>query len=49
VATRQPRELDILAWNYHDDDVAADPATIRLQIEGLPEQKNTCRGVPYGF
>jgi xylan 1,4-beta-xylosidase len=39
VATRQPRELDILAWNYHDDDVAADPATIRLQIEGLSEQK----------
>jgi xylan 1,4-beta-xylosidase len=39
VATRQPRELDILAWNYHDDDVAAGPVTIRLQIEDLPEQK----------
>jgi len=39
VATRQPRELDILVWNYHDDDVAADPATIRLQIEDLPQQE----------
>jgi xylan 1,4-beta-xylosidase len=39
IATRRPRELDILVWNYHDDDVAADPATIRLQIEALPELK----------
>jgi len=38
-ATRRPRELDILVWNYHDDDVAADPATIRLQIEDLPQQE----------
>jgi xylan 1,4-beta-xylosidase len=39
MATRRPRELDILVWNYHDDDVAADPVTIRLQIEALPELK----------
>lgn len=39
VATRLRCELDILVWNYHDDDVAADPVTIRLQIEDLPEQK----------
>jgi len=39
MATRRPRELDILVWNYHDDDVAADPVTVQLRIEALPEQK----------
>jgi len=39
IATRRPRELDILVWNYHDDDVAAEPASLRLLIEGLPQQK----------
>jgi xylan 1,4-beta-xylosidase len=39
LATRRPRGLDILVWNYHDDDVAADPASIRLEIEALPELK----------
>jgi xylan 1,4-beta-xylosidase len=39
MATRRPRELDILVWNYHDDDVAADAVTIQLQIEALPELK----------
>jgi xylan 1,4-beta-xylosidase len=39
MATRRPRELDILVWNYHDDDVAAEPVTIRLQIDALPELK----------
>src|SRR5438105_2461817 len=39
MATRRPQELDILVWNYHDDDVATDPAAIRLRIEDLPEQK----------
>lgn len=35
IATRKDRELDILLWNYHDDDVAAPGATIDLDIEGL--------------
>jgi xylan 1,4-beta-xylosidase len=39
MATRRPQELDVLVWNYHDDDVATDPAAIRLRIEDLPEQK----------
>ena len=38
MATRRPHELDILVWNYHDDNVAADPVAIRLQIEDLPER-----------
>jgi xylan 1,4-beta-xylosidase len=40
IATRKnknkDRELDILLWNYHDDDIAAPDATIDLDIEGLP-------------
>lgn len=39
VATRRRRELDILVWNYHDDDVATATANIQLKIEDLPEQK----------
>ena len=39
MATRRPRELDILVWNYHDDDVAVDPVSMRLEIEALPEPK----------
>src|SRR5260370_42681796 len=42
VATRQPRELDILAWNYHDDDVAAWRRAPRMHIEDpSPAQKSS--------
>jgi xylan 1,4-beta-xylosidase len=36
VATRKPNEIDVLAWNYHDDDVAAATAPIELKIDGFP-------------
>jgi xylan 1,4-beta-xylosidase len=36
VSTRKPNEVDVLAWNYHDDDVAAASAPIELEIDGLP-------------
>ena len=36
VATRKPTEIDVLAWNYHDDDVAAPSAPIELKIDGVP-------------
>lgn len=39
MATRRPRELDILVWNYHDDDVKADSSSVRLQIEDFPAEK----------
>jgi xylan 1,4-beta-xylosidase len=29
------RELDILLWNYHDDDVPAAEAAIQLKVDGL--------------
>jgi xylan 1,4-beta-xylosidase len=33
-ATRGPHELDVMLWNYDDEDVAAAPAVIDLQIAG---------------
>ena len=35
IATRTDHEVDVLIWNYHDDDVAAPPASIDLTVEGL--------------
>jgi xylan 1,4-beta-xylosidase len=35
VATRNGPEVDVLVWNYHDADVAAKPAQIRLEVDGL--------------
>jgi xylan 1,4-beta-xylosidase len=35
IATRQNHEVDVLIWNYHDDDVAAFPASVDLEIDGL--------------
>jgi len=36
IATRAGDEIDVLAWNYHDDDVAAPSAAVELKITGLP-------------
>ncbi len=36
IATRKDREIDILVWNYHDDDVPFPAAPIELIISGLP-------------
>ena len=35
VATRNGHEVDILLWNYHDADVPAPPAEVRLKVDGL--------------
>jgi xylan 1,4-beta-xylosidase len=35
VATVNGNEVDILVWNYHDADVPAEPARVRLAIDGL--------------
>ena len=35
IATRQDHEVEVLIWNYHDDDLAAPPASIDLTFEGL--------------
>jgi xylan 1,4-beta-xylosidase len=38
IATRKNHEVDVLIWNYHDDDLVAHPASIDLEISGLPEK-----------
>ena len=43
IAARKDREVDILVWNYHDDDVPAAAAPIDLKIDGLPAE--TTRGL----
>ncbi len=35
IAARKNHEVDILVWNYHDDDLAALPASIDLELNGL--------------
>jgi xylan 1,4-beta-xylosidase len=37
IATRSEHSVEILVWNYHDDDVPAKPAAINLTIDGLPK------------
>jgi xylan 1,4-beta-xylosidase len=36
IAARKDREIEILVWNYHDDDLPATAAPIDLTISGLP-------------
>jgi len=35
IATRKEREIEILLWNYHDDDVPAEAASVDLAITDL--------------
>jgi len=37
IATRKNHEIEIMVWNYHDQDVDARAAPINLAITGLPE------------
>jgi xylan 1,4-beta-xylosidase len=37
IATRKNQEIEIMIWNYHDEDVVAPAAPIDLAITGLPE------------
>lgn len=37
LAVRSDREVSVLAWNYHDDDVAAPVAALHIAITGLPD------------
>ncbi len=43
IATRKDREVDVVVWNYHDDDVLAAAALIDLKIDGFPA--GTTRGL----
>lgn len=43
IATRKEREVEVLAWNYHDDDIPSPASTIDLVITNLPPE--TKRGL----
>jgi xylan 1,4-beta-xylosidase len=36
IATRSENAMQVLLWNYHDDDLAASPALVNVQISGFP-------------
>ncbi len=38
IATRSENAVEVLLWNYHDDDLAAAPALVNVQINGFPEK-----------
>jgi xylan 1,4-beta-xylosidase len=37
LATRADREMAVLVWNYHDDELAGAPAAVRVAINGVPK------------
>ncbi len=39
VATRSEHHVDVLLWNYHDDDVTVPPAEVSLSVDSLPSRK----------
>jgi xylan 1,4-beta-xylosidase len=36
VATRRSQEIDLMLWNYHDEDVGVPDAVVDLDVAGLP-------------
>jgi xylan 1,4-beta-xylosidase len=36
LSVRGDREISVLAWNYHDDDLPAPDAKVRLSVTGFP-------------
>src|ERR1700683_1384591 len=47
LATRHGHEIQILIWNYHDDDLPAAAAPIDLAIEGLPPETQRALSEPF--
>ncbi len=43
LAARDDRRLTIMAWHYHDDDVAGPAAEVDLTLEGLPMKQGTLK------
>jgi xylan 1,4-beta-xylosidase len=39
IATRGDKEIDVLVWNYHDDDVKAPAANMQINVAGLPAKR----------
>jgi xylan 1,4-beta-xylosidase len=38
LAVRSDRDVTVMSWNYHDDDVPGPDASVRLTITGLPAE-----------
>ena len=38
IATRKEHEVEVLVWNYHDDDISSPTTAIDLEIESLPSE-----------
>ena len=38
LAVASENKLSVMVWNYHDDDVDAAPAIIKLDLAGLPKK-----------
>jgi xylan 1,4-beta-xylosidase len=36
LAVRSEREISVLAWNYHDDDLPAPESKVRIEVIGVP-------------
>ena len=36
IASRHNRQISVLVWNYHDDDVAAPEASVETTVTGIP-------------
>jgi xylan 1,4-beta-xylosidase len=36
MATRSDHEIAVMTWNYHDDDLPAPDATVRMTLAGIP-------------
>lgn len=43
LATRSQHSVEILVWNYHDDDLTGQNAAIDLSIDGLPSEVSHAR------
>jgi xylan 1,4-beta-xylosidase len=39
LASRQEHSVEVMVWNYHDDDLPGAPATVELSIDGLPQKR----------
>ena len=39
IATLSERHIDVMLWNYHDDDIVAPAAEIVLNVDGVPAKK----------
>jgi xylan 1,4-beta-xylosidase len=45
IAARSDRDISILIWNYHDDDLPGPDASVQLQISGLPAAAKNAKNV----